>query len=103
MNDILRNGDNRPYSGFLWTQTCSERTVALVFANGYHPDSAMEDMLKAADTLYHLIGDGARVGTFSATMSWPEHCKRSKNSRKKRPGSCEPGRFVLVIQMQLSP
>ena len=34
----------------------------LVFANGYHVDPAIEDMLKAANTHYHLIGDGEKVG-----------------------------------------
>lgn len=34
----------------------------LVFANGYHIESGMEDMLKAAGVTYHLIGDGNKVG-----------------------------------------
>jgi len=34
----------------------------LVFANGYHVDSSIEEMLKAANTHYHLIGDGEKVG-----------------------------------------
>ncbi len=34
----------------------------LVFANGYHIESDMEDMLKAAGVNYHLIGDGNKVG-----------------------------------------
>ena len=34
----------------------------LVFANGYHVDPAVEDMLKAANVHYHLIGDGEKVG-----------------------------------------
>ena len=41
----------------------------LVFANGYHIDSAMEDMLKAADASYHLIGDGAKVGNIKDAIS----------------------------------
>ena len=44
----------------------------LVFANGYHVESAMEDMLKAAGANYHLIGDGAKVGNIkdAITGAW---------------------------------
>ena len=41
----------------------------LVFANGYHIDSAMEDMLKASGSVYHLIGDGAKVGNIKDAIS----------------------------------
>ena len=41
----------------------------LVFANGYHVDNAMEDMLKAAGAAYHLIGDGAKVGNIKDAIS----------------------------------
>ena len=41
----------------------------LVFANGYHVDNAMEDMLKAAGATYHLIGDGAKVGNIKDAIS----------------------------------
>ena len=41
----------------------------LVFANGYHVDSAVEDMLKAAGAVYHLIGDGAKVGNIKDAIS----------------------------------
>jgi len=41
----------------------------LVFANGYHIDSAAEDMLKAAGSVYHLIGDGAKVGNIKDAIS----------------------------------
>ena len=34
----------------------------LVFANGYHTDNTLEDLLKEAGSTYHLIGDGAKVG-----------------------------------------
>ena len=34
----------------------------LVFANGYHVDPAIEEMLKATNVHYHLIGDGEKVG-----------------------------------------
>ena len=37
--------------------------------NGYHVDSAMEDMLKAAGAVYHLIGDGAKVGNIKDAIS----------------------------------
>ena len=41
----------------------------LIFANGYHVESAMEDMLKAAGVTYHLIGDGAKVGNIKDAIS----------------------------------
>ena len=41
----------------------------LIFANGYHVESAMEDMLKAAGADYHLIGDGAKVGNIKDAIS----------------------------------
>lgn len=34
----------------------------LVFANGYHIDHSIEEMLKAAQVSYDLIGDGNKVG-----------------------------------------
>jgi NADPH-dependent 2,4-dienoyl-CoA reductase/sulfur reductase-like enzyme len=41
----------------------------LVFANGYHIDSAMEDMLKEAGVNYQLLGDGAKVGNIKDAIS----------------------------------
>jgi NADH dehydrogenase FAD-containing subunit len=41
----------------------------LVFANGYHIDPATEEMLKAAGSVYHLIGDGAKVGNIKDAIS----------------------------------
>jgi len=41
----------------------------LVFANGYHVDPAIEDMLKAANTHYHLIGDGEKVGNLKDAIT----------------------------------
>ena len=41
----------------------------LVFANGYHVDSTMEDMLKATGSIYHLIGDGVKVGNIKDAIS----------------------------------
>lgn len=41
----------------------------LVFANGYHVDPAMEEMLKAAGVKYHLIGDGLKVGNLKDAIS----------------------------------
>jgi NADPH-dependent 2,4-dienoyl-CoA reductase/sulfur reductase-like enzyme len=49
----------------------------LVFANGYHVDSAMEDMLKAAGASYHLIGDGAKVGNIRDAISGAYELARS--------------------------
>lgn len=34
----------------------------LVFANGYHVDEGVENMLKEAKVHYHLVGDGEKVG-----------------------------------------
>ena len=49
----------------------------LVFANGYHVDSAMEEMLKAAGASYHLIGDGAKVGNIKDAISGAYELARS--------------------------
>lgn len=41
----------------------------LVFANGYHVEPAMEDMLKEAGVSYHLIGDGHKVGNLKDAIT----------------------------------
>ena len=41
----------------------------LVFANGYHVDNAMEDMLKSSGSDYRLIGDAAKVGNLKDAIS----------------------------------
>lgn len=41
----------------------------LVFANGYHIDSSLEEMLKAAGISYHLIGDCQKVGNLKDAIS----------------------------------
>lgn len=41
----------------------------LVFANGYHIESDMEDMLKEAGVTYHLVGDGHKVGNLKDAIS----------------------------------
>ena len=41
----------------------------LIFANGYHVDPAMEEMLQAAGVTYHLIGDGLKVGNLKDAIS----------------------------------
>ena len=41
----------------------------LVFANGYHIESTVEDMLKEAGVKYHLIGDGNKVGNIKDAIS----------------------------------
>ena len=41
----------------------------LVFANGYHIESAVEDMLKEAGVAYHLIGDGCKVGNIKDAIT----------------------------------
>ena len=41
----------------------------LIFANGYHVDNSIEDMLKEAGVTYHLIGDGHKVGNIKDAIS----------------------------------
>ena len=41
----------------------------LIFANGYHVDNAIEDMLKEVNVTYHLIGDGHKVGNIKDAIS----------------------------------
>lgn len=41
----------------------------LVFANGYHIESGVEDMLKEAGVSYQLIGDGYKVGNIKDAIS----------------------------------
>ncbi len=41
----------------------------LVFANGYHIEPAMEDMLKAAGVSYQLLGDGQKVGNIKDAIT----------------------------------
>jgi NADH dehydrogenase FAD-containing subunit len=41
----------------------------LVFANGYHVDPSMEEMLKEANANYHLIGDGEKVGNIKDAIT----------------------------------
>ena len=41
---------------------CISDADTLVFAAGYRIDPAMENMLKEADTHYHIIGDAEKVG-----------------------------------------
>ena len=56
-----------------YEQNGQEYTISdadtLVFANGYHIDSSMEDMLKEVNVNYHLIGDGHKVGTIKDAVS----------------------------------
>lgn len=41
----------------------------LVFANGYHVDTKVEDMLKEAGVFYQLIGDGLKVGNLKDAIN----------------------------------
>lgn len=41
----------------------------LIFANGYHVDPAIEEMLKNAGVSYHLIGDGLKVGNLKDAIT----------------------------------
>lgn len=46
-----------------------EDADTLIFANGYHIDNAIEDMLKETGVTYHLIGDGHKVGNIKDSIS----------------------------------
>lgn len=46
-----------------------EDADTLVFANGYHIDPSIEEMLKEANVTYHLIGDGHKVGNIKDAIS----------------------------------
>ena len=50
-------------------ETVLKGADTLVFANGYHVDNELEELLKAADCTYHLIGDGAKVGNIKDAIS----------------------------------
>ncbi len=55
-----------------YEQNGVEHTITadtLIFANGYHIDSSIEDMLKEANMTYHLIGDGHKVGNIKDAIS----------------------------------
>ena len=55
-----------------YEQNGVEHTIdadTLIFANGYHIDSSLEDMLKEANMTYHLIGDGHKVGNIKDAIS----------------------------------
>lgn len=41
----------------------------LIFANGYHVDPALEEMLKASGVSYQLIGDGLKVGNLKDAIT----------------------------------
>ncbi len=46
-----------------------EDADTLIFANGYHVDNTIEEMLKEAGATYHLIGDGHKVGNIKDAIS----------------------------------
>lgn len=56
-----------------YEQNGEEHTITdadtLVFANGYHVDPAMEEMLKNTGVFYHLIGDGLKVGNLKDAIT----------------------------------
>lgn len=56
-----------------YEQNGEEHTITdadtLVFANGYHIDPAIEEMLKNAGVSYHLIGDGLKVGNLKDAIT----------------------------------
>lgn len=60
-------------STITYEQNGEEHTITdadtLIFANGYHVDPAMEEMLKNAGVSYHLIGDGLKVGNLKDAIT----------------------------------
>lgn len=46
-----------------------ENVDTFIFANGYHIDSSLEDMLKEMNMTYHVIGDGHKVGNIKDAIS----------------------------------
>mgnify|MGYP003291373638 CR=1 FL=1 len=48
---------------------CIDDADTLVFANGYHVENTMEEMLKEAGVTYHLVGDGNKVGSIKEAIS----------------------------------
>ena len=51
---------------------CISDADTLVFANGYHVDPTMEEMLKEANVTYHMIGDASKPGNIkdAITQAW---------------------------------
>ena len=41
----------------------------LIFANGYHVDPSIEEMLKELNMTYYLIGDGHKVGNIKDAIN----------------------------------
>lgn len=60
-------------STITYEQNGEEHTITdadtLIFANGYHVDPAMEEMLKNAGVSYYLIGDGLKVGNLKDAIT----------------------------------
>ncbi len=56
-----------------YEQNGVEKTIdnadTLIFANGYHIDQGIENMLKEAGVVYHIIGDGHKVGNIKDAIS----------------------------------
>lgn len=48
---------------------CIDDADTLVFASGYRADPAMEEMLKEAGVVYHIIGDAVRAGNIKDAVS----------------------------------
>ncbi len=48
---------------------CIPDADTLVFAAGYKPDPAVEEMLKAAGAVYHLIGDAVKTGNIKDAVT----------------------------------
>ncbi|MBQ7839421.1 MAG: FAD-dependent oxidoreductase [Lachnospiraceae bacterium] len=66
VTEVTENTISYEKNGQTYTITDAD---TLVFANGYHVDVAVEDMLKEAGVSYQLIGDGRKVGNLKDAIS----------------------------------
>ena len=66
MTEVTENTISYEKNGQTYTITDAD---TLVFANGYHVDAAVEEMLKEAGVSYQLIGDGRKVGNLKDAIS----------------------------------
>lgn len=60
-NTITYEKDNKEY--------IIDNANTLIFANGYHIDNSIEEMLKELNLEYYLIGDGHKVGNIKDAIS----------------------------------
>lgn len=66
---VERCEENAIYYTKKGQEYCIDDADTLVFAAGYRIDPTMEEMLKAANTHYHLIGDAEKVGNIKDAIT----------------------------------